>query len=181
MKNILKIRLIIHCKNYKDYKRLFETIRQKSRINYYNEQISKYKNDSKKTWTIMKEIIGKSKIRQDNFPQKIKLEDKEISTKQHIAEEFNNFFVNIGPNLARKIPQSSHDFISYVEKETNILTTQDSVSESEIKKAFNQVKINKSPGFDDISINVVKNCFNELLKPLQYIFNRSIQTGNIPR
>ena len=49
---------------------------------------------------------------------------------------------------------------------------------NELKDAFLTLKINKSPGYDEISFNVVKNCFGPLLKPLMFIFNLSLQKGS---
>ena len=46
--------------------------------------------------------------------------------------------------------------------------------------AFFSLKINKSTGYDDISFNVVKNCFGVLHKPLLHIFNLFLQTGIFP-
>ena len=46
--------------NYKTYKNLFETLKFKSKINYYAKLITKYKNDSKKTWQVINDILGKS-------------------------------------------------------------------------------------------------------------------------
>ena len=51
------------------------------------------------------------------------------------------------------------------------------ISVNELKDAFFSLKINKSPGYDDISFNVVKKCFGVLYKPLLHIFNLFIQTG----
>ena len=51
---------------------------------------------------------------------------------------------------------------------------------NELKDAFFSLKTNKSPGYDEISFNVVKNCFGPLLKPLMCIFNLSLQKGSFP-
>ena len=51
---------------------------------------------------------------------------------------------------------------------------------NELKEAFLSLKINKSPGYDDISFNVVRNCFGPLLKPLMAIFKLSLQKGCFP-
>ena len=42
------------------------------------------------------------------------------------------------------------------------------------------MKTNKSTGYDDISYNVVKNCFGELCDPLLHIFNLSSSSGIFP-
>ena len=53
-------------------------------------------------------------------------------------------------------------------------------SVNEFKDAFFSLKINKSAGYDDISFNVVKNCFGVLHKPLLHIFNLPLQTSIFP-
>ena len=50
----------------------------------------------------------------------------------------------------------------------------------ELKDAFFSLKINKSPGHDDVSFNVIKKCFSELCEPLKDIFNLSTVKGIFP-
>ena len=44
--------------NYKHYKTLFESLKKKSKKNYYSDLIDSHKYSIKKMWNIMKEIIG---------------------------------------------------------------------------------------------------------------------------
>ena len=53
-------------------------------------------------------------------------------------------------------------------------------TDEEFEEAFFSQKTNKSPGWENISFNVVKPCFDILLKPLRYIFNLSLRTGIFP-
>ena len=46
---------------YKNYKNLFEKLKIKSKKNYYASLLNKYKYDTKQTWQVIKEIIGKEK------------------------------------------------------------------------------------------------------------------------
>ena len=93
--------------------------------------------------------------------------------------EFNRFFANIGPMLTKQIPESKNTFESYLVK-TSATMQHKSVSINELRDAFFSLKINKSPGYDEISFNVVKKCFSELSKPLKYVFSLSIETGVFP-
>ena len=43
---------------YKLYKDLFESIKQISKQNYYSEKLLRFKYNFKKTWAVMKELIG---------------------------------------------------------------------------------------------------------------------------
>ena len=62
----------------------------------------------------------------------------------------------------------------------NSTQAESSLTVNELKEAFFSLKINKSPSYDDISFNVVRNCFGPLLKPLMAIFNLPLQKGCFP-
>ena len=55
----------------------------------------------------MKELIGKVKIKKSSLPFKIVIDKTDILGEKNIANEFNNFFTDIGLKLAKKIPESS--------------------------------------------------------------------------
>ena len=46
---------------------------------------------------------------------------------------------------------------------------------NELKDAFFSLKINKTPGYDEISFNIVKKCFGELYDLLKFIFELSLE------
>ena len=51
-------------------KKLFETIKTRSTKLYYSTLIVKYKDNITKTWSVIKEAIGKEKNQQQNFRKK---------------------------------------------------------------------------------------------------------------
>ena len=150
-------------KEYQDYKKLFESIKKRSKKLYFSKLILKYKNNIKKTWQVIKEAIGKEKYKQQNLPKKILVDKKSIAETESIAENLNKFFTQIGPNLAKYICTSTKSFNEYIKK---YATTQPEkvISVNEFKDAFFSLKVNKSAGYDDIIFNVVKKCFGVLHK-----------------
>ena len=108
-------------KEYKDYKQLFGKIKKDSKKKYFQERLSFYKNHIKNTWKTLKDVIGKTKISENRLPKKIALENKEITDQKTIAEKFNKFCVNVGPNVASKIPQNSNHYRSYLPDITTLL------------------------------------------------------------
>ena len=92
---------------YKVYKNLFEKLKKQSKKLYFQNKFKKYENDIKNTWKIMKSIIGKSSVHNDNFPKSLSIDKEEITDKKIIAEKFNSYFINVGSNLAAKIQPSS--------------------------------------------------------------------------
>ena len=101
---------------YKNYKKLFESIKKRAKQNYFSSLIITYKNNIKKKHAI-KEAIGKTRCdNQTIFPKKVLIDEKIITNPKIIAEKFNNFFIDIGPKLAQKIEAPTETFESYLKK-----------------------------------------------------------------
>ena len=96
-----------------------------------------------------------------------------------IANEFNKFVTSIGPELARKIPTASRTFESFLNK-IDLTMPADSITINEVKEVFFSLKTNKMPGYDEISSNVIINCFSESNDPLKYLFEKSTEKGVFP-
>ena len=60
----------------------------------------------------MKELIGKTRNIESSLPKKLVIEKKKKTEIKYITEEFDNFFKNVGPNLAKKVSNSSNSFSS---------------------------------------------------------------------
>lgn len=129
--------------NYKNYKNLYEKLRKKSKKNFYSDQLKKYQNNSKQLWRIMKEITGKQKENSNSLPQTIKVNEKSIYDEKQIATEFNNFFTNVGTNLANKIPNIQITFDEFLSPTEKILDFQELTFE-EFEKAFKSLQRNKA-------------------------------------
>ena len=109
----------------------------------------------------MKEILGKCNTKSSTLLTKITVNKTDIFDAAKIADEFNKFFTNIGINMANKIPNASKPFDPYITKANTSMESQP-LPINELKDAFFSLKINKSPGHDGVSFNVIKKCFGEL-------------------
>ena len=65
----------------------------------------------------MKEIIGNKRATNAPLTNFITVKNREIFGKKEIAETYNNYFVNIDPNLAASIPESKTTFQNYIHKD----------------------------------------------------------------
>ena len=104
-----------------------------------------------------------------------------IKDQFEIANKFNNYFVNIGPNLAKKITNTSNtNFSKYLTH--NYLNSMflDPITEFEVQNEMNNLNSNKSPGYDGLSARTIKQVSKEVSKPLAHIFNLTFTTGIIP-
>ena len=127
----------------------------------------------------MKEIIGNKKVTNVPLPNFITVKNREIFDKKEIAETFNSYFVNIGPNLAASIPERKMSFQNYIHYNGPCLSTIN-LTDLELENAFASLKINKSSGYDDISADVVKRESDEIFVIPKHIFNISLAKGVFP-
>ena len=111
----------------------------------------------------MKEVIGKGKLVNNSLPKHLILNNKNIFDQKTIANSFNEYFVNVGRKLSCETPQSQRSFEMYLKESDSSQT----LSDEEIKAAFFYLKGGKSPGFDYINYDIVKQNFNSLLVPLK--------------
>ena len=73
---------------------------------YIADLLESNKSNLKKTWNITKHIVNRKKTQK--LQEKFKVSDNTItSDRTLIAENFNDFFVNIGNDLAKRIPNVS--------------------------------------------------------------------------
>ena len=135
-----------------------------------------FKNNIKNTWNVEKTVIGKSKICNDKFPKSSDISIEEITDKKIMAETCNKFYINIGSNLTDKIPPSSTNFEFYLPNITTVLSDKP-LAEKEFKDAFFSLKTNKSPGYDNFHVNVIRNMYYGLKTLLINIFSQLLSIG----
>ena len=83
----------------------------------------------------MKEIIGKKKCNNETLPKHLIVDKVKMHDAKSITEKFNEFLVNIGSNLANKIPQCDLTFKSYLPT-VNTTLKETMLSEYEFEEAF---------------------------------------------
>ena len=122
-------------------------------------------------------IIGKKKFMNQVLPKQILVDKFEINDTKSIAEKF---YVNVGPNLAKKIPQSDLNFESYLPK-VNTTLNEKFLTENELDEAFKSLKKNKAPGADGLDVNIIISVYEIIKKTLLKIFNDSLLLGIFPQ
>ena len=86
--------------NLSTYNTILKKIIRRAKAAYYESTFNLHKHDTRKTWTTINQLISKS-AKSTTRPSYFVDNNKTITDKQEIANKFNNFFTNIGPNQAR--------------------------------------------------------------------------------
>ena len=84
-----------------------------SKTNYYNNYFSTNKANIKNVWKGIKQIIS-LKPMACGLPSKILYDDVELVESKPIANAFNQFFANIGNNMAKSVPSANTSPHSYM-------------------------------------------------------------------
>ena len=85
----------------------------------------------------------------------------------------------MGPKLAAKIPPVNTSFQSFLNDQTNEFLTLKPTTVEELNGICMSMKSGKAPGYDDISMYVIKNTFELVSEPLKDI-NLSFSKGIFP-
>lgn len=93
-------------KQYKVYKNKLTCIMRQAKKDYYNKMLNENKNNLKSTLKILNNVIGNKSV-STKLPNYFTNGNDVIKNMNEVANEFNSFFVSIGPNLANSIER--HD------------------------------------------------------------------------
>ena len=102
-----------------------------------------------------------------------------LSDPRDISNAFNDYFINIGPNLARDIPDGAQNPINYMSQANASSFYMMPTDEVEVLNCISKLK-HSSCGYDDISPKVVKLSGFAICKPLTHIINCSFIQGIFP-
>ena len=111
-------------------------------------------------------LLEEKNLDKSSLQKKFKT-DNNSETDKSIANNFNEYFANIGPKTSQNIPISKSMFLDPVDMFKVVVTT-------------NKLKIKTSSGYDEISTKLLNETIHKINIPLTHIIKQSLQTGNSP-
>ena len=167
----------VNQEKYKKYKREINKLIRKARREYYNKKIGSNRTNLKIQWKYIKEIMGNTT--KNDYPESFDYGCNTLTHPSDICNGFNEFFVNIGLNLANKIPASGNVFEQYLNQPNPKSIFLNPTTEMETLRIFSDLRVS-APGWDNISLTLIKPIVNYILPQLVHIFNLSFQQGVVP-
>ena len=174
----LKTRTVLDKDNYQNYKNLFQKIIKKAKSNFYSNLLNKHRSDPKKTWEIIIEVRGRKNLSAGCLPKVIKKGQTLIQNERKICIELNNFFTQVGPNLAAKITDSTTDFKTFLGDPTETILHDTELTYKEFNDSIAHLKSNKAAGYEYLNSNVILSIVNSIRKPLYHILHLSIRKAS---
>ena len=125
----------------------------------------------------IKIVINRNKVKKNVIS--FKDNNAVIDDPTTVASRFNICFTNIGPTLAKAIPESNSSPVVYLNDKIKESILFSPVLENEVSMIFNNLK-NSAAGWDGFEPKIVKGIEDSILRPLVHICDLSITTGIVP-
>ena len=144
---------------------------------YYKGGFKKVKHDPKQAWKTVNKILNrKQEGREINC---LETQRGQISHPKELAECFNNYFTNIGPDIAKNIENGDRNFKDYITITTSSFNFQ-TVSESNVYRLLLSLNPRKSTGIDKIPAKIIRIAAPVITNSLTKIFNMAIISATVP-
>lgn len=167
---------------YKRYRNICKKVITHTKETYYKQKIDDCKQNPRKMWQIINEITSTKsanatsidELNINNVPRKY------AENPDEILEYVNNFFINIGSNLAKQATQCDEAVQTNESPEQGKKLEFKQITADEIKNTISSLKTNVSSGEDLITTNAIKFLCKELIVPLTYLVNMAITESVFP-
>ena len=165
---------------YKKYRnKVTHSIKEKKH-HYQSNLFKKSYNNPKSLWKNINYIINYKSKNSNKIHHLIDSSGDILSKPQDISNTFNNFFINVGKNLSKSIPNvnESHTNIHYPTTTNSIFIKQ--ISPTEIYTLIMNLDHNKSTPSTNSSIKFLKMSARVICSFLSKNFNNCISQGLFP-
>ena len=152
------------------------------RIHHYTSRVIEFKNNTKKLWQILNNIINKTRHRGSIIPY-ITIDGLKTYHPSKIANTFGKFYSNLGKDLAAKIPKGNLNVDHYLNRiPRNIKSmVMNPTTVPEIESMIQHFPNKTSQGHDGTSNVLFKKLCKCISFPLCLIFKMNLlQKANFP-
>ena len=163
----------------------FRTTRNKVNIklrnaikDYYSSKITGQKFNPNKAWKSINSLLGRQ-----NKPavvNELTVGNNKLTYPENIAEGFNEYFSNIGPDLSSRIDSSNYYFETYIKNAKSEFAAFQPVTVSQISHLLHGLSGNKAAGIDKISCKIIKLAAPVISDSLILIFNQAFTLSSFP-
>ena len=166
---------------YRNYRNTLNTIKRRSKINYYQKLCIEHKKNTSKLWHIINNVISRINDKSCVI-ERLKINNMLVNDPKKISNHLGEYFSTVGENYANKILSPKRNIDYYLSKinSNNKTIFMEPTSQCEVLKIINSLPSKKSSGYDGILNVVLKEIAPIVLNPLTIMFNMSLTQGIFP-
>ena len=165
---------------YKKYANKLTKVKFAAKKLYYQDKLETSKNNTAEVWRIIKSLLSSSRS-DANLPQKLRHNNTFTTNPTLIANNFNDYFSDIGKILADQLkPISENEHTKYLTKRLHQSLFLTPTTSFEVFNLISGLKNTKSTGKDNISAYFLKVAAKVIAAPLAQLFNYTFLLGIFP-
>ena len=147
-----------------------------ARADYIKENLDNNKGNSKKFWKNIQNILPNKKNKSSTTFDLHDYENDNPIDSKDTANFINDFFVNIGPNLAK----NNREAWSFNGDHTDLVLDDILTNIDEVLKLCSDININKSSCIENLTAEILKDAFLAIPNKITDLFNCSFITSKVP-
>ena len=167
--------------SYKLYNSKLQHLKRRAKAKYYFDKCEEFRNNTKKLWQTINQLCGKTNDKTSVITSLMVGNSRCYDTTK-IANEFGDYFTNVGETYARKIPPSQNSinyYLSKLQSSTKSIFLKPT-NKAEILTLIKLLPNKGSSGYDKIDNILLKKIGTEVSEPISLITNLSLETGIFP-
>ena len=159
------------------FKKKLTKLKRIASQNYWKGKIWEASSNPKSIWSTIKKLKGESLDSVSKI--ELKIRDELVTDQTRIAEEFNNFFANIGVNLAKNFTYSEN-YKKYLTQANSSFRFQ-SIDKDELLAIIKQLKPKSSFGLDNIPTKIMIKSLKAIPDVSVHLINKVLGDGIFPQ
>lgn len=163
---------------YRKYKNAYNKVLKTAKKVYYSNLLLANQGNLKKNWQIIKQVAG-LKSKKNFSTEKLVIDGTDIIGENNMGQAFNRHFSNIAHNIRQTINPTDRPPDSYLE-ESEFLFNIPRITPANIIEIVKNFESKKSVDYFGVSSFLLKQIITPILDPLCFIFNQSLESGNVP-
>jgi hypothetical protein len=165
---------------YKAYRNRLTSLLRESEIAYYGDILHEQNNAITNFWKSFKYTLSPDKFTTKTRLRNLQVDNKTLTNDEDIADGLNNFFCTIGSKISEGLQTPTGHFRDYLKKRTKSSFFLSPASEHDIRREILALRPKKSPGPDNLTPKLIKQCVSQLTTPLTIIINQCINEATFP-
>ena len=164
---------------FKKYRDLINTLKRKSQKIFHSNYFLENMNNAKKSWTGINTILHR-RTKQKNSDIFLNVDGKLVTDQKVVSKLFNDYFVNVADNLAKKIPKPTTKYQDYLKNPNEHSIYLHETTPDEVEKIIGKLDSNKAADIYGMSSKLIKEGGSVMVEIITLLFNMSITQGKFP-
>lgn len=161
---------------YKTYRNKLTEIIRKRKTDYFRDKFIENKHDAKSMWKVIKQATDENMPKHEDITLLDETQNP-IIDKIQISNIFNQYFINVGPNLQATIEINSTRTHQKLNNQSIFLTR---TTTAEVIKLMQELKTGSANGPDNIPARLIKEVASDIAPVLSHLINLCFEQSKFP-